>query len=332
MNYVHDERNDGRNVPVTLVGLTVLAVSILTPYVGGFDGEFDFFAALLAIPASIGALVTNVSNAERRWPAWKILVVPSAFIIAMTGVAWLIAAEGAICIAMVLPLWIPASIGGAIVRVLEDRRRRRPRNTALHAVGWAVLPAVVMTLEGERPPEWQVRTVSRSVVIDQSPSTIWPTLLSIADVRPNEGRPNLTQDMLGVPRPTQARLTRFGHLLVRRAGWGPSIRFDEVITSLHPQRELSWRFSFPDDSVQRHTDRHVAPDGEMLNIVSGRYSLGAVGRDRTRVTLATTYRMKARFPAYFAWWGELMLGDIQANVLAIIADRHRRRPSPGEST
>ena len=307
------------------MSLAILAASILYLCFVGFENEFGGYAALVAIPASIGALVTGASDPVSPWPAWKILVIPTACILGMVGLAWLAAAEGAICIAMILPLWVPASIGGAIARALADRHRRKRSEAALHAVGWAVLPAVLLTFEWQHPPQWQVRTVSRSVLVNASRERVWPMLVSITNVRPGEGRSNPTQDILGVPRPTQARLLRQGSRLVRKAEWGPLVRFDEVITDLRPNREIAWHFSFPDDSVQRQTDRHVAPNGGMLNIMRGRYVLEALAPDTTRVTLQTTYRMRTRLPDYFGWWGERMLGDIQANVLAIVAERSRSR-------
>jgi hypothetical protein len=42
------------------------------------------------------------------------------------------------------------------------------------------------------------------------------------------------------------------------------------------------------------------------------------------VSLATTYRMRSRLGWYAALWGERMLGDVEANVLAIIKQRAAR--------
>jgi hypothetical protein len=62
----------------------------------------------------------------------------------------------------------------------------------------------------------------------------------------------------------------------------------------------------------------------MLKIAHGGYTLEPLGEGRVRVTLSTTYRMRSRLDWYLALWGERMLGDVEANVLAIIKARAER--------
>jgi hypothetical protein len=73
--------------------------------------------------------------------------------------------------------------------------------------------------------------------------------------------------------------------------------------------------------VQDYTDRHISPDGPMLKIAKGGYTLTPLPGGRVRVSLATTYRMRSRIGWYAGLWGEVMLGDVHDNVLAIIKDR-----------
>ena len=46
---------------------------------------------------------------------------------------------------------------------------------------------------------------------------------------------------------------------------------------------------------------------------------GAGGR--TKIRLWTRYQLATPFNAYAGWWGERILGDIQDNVLTIVAGR-----------
>ena len=78
---------------------------------------------------------------------------------------------------------------------------------------------------------------------------------------------------------------------------------------------------FPDDSVQAHTDKHIDPDGPVLKIARGGYTLNETENSTVTVELSTTYRMRTRLGLYFGYWGELMLGDVQSNVLEIIKQR-----------
>jgi hypothetical protein len=92
-------------------------------------------------------------------------------------------------------------------------------------------------------------------------------------------------------------------------------------TALTPEKAIAWDFVFPDDSVQAYTDRHIAPDGPLLKIAKGGYRVEPLDDDSVRLTLHTTYRMRSRLGWYLDAWGELLLGDVEDNVLAIIKQR-----------
>lgn len=171
------------------------------------------------------------------------------------------------------------------------------------------------------PPAWTEREVVREITVTAKPSDVWPKLVEIRHVKSGEGRWTFSHDILGIPRPVDAQVARDSGPIVRHARWGEGIRFEEHVVSERFGKEMHWRFSFPDSSLQNHTDRHIAPDGESLRIVSGGYELEPLAGGRTRVRLTTRYAMKTRLPEYMEWWGERLLGDVQGNVLQIIADR-----------
>ena len=52
------------------------------------------------------------------------------------------------------------------------------------------------------------RVVARSIEIDAPAARIWPLLRGIDDVQPGEGRWNLSQNVIGVPRPLGGARTR----------------------------------------------------------------------------------------------------------------------------
>ena len=162
-------------------------------------------------------------------------------------------------------------------------------------------------------------------MVHAPPERVWPRLLSIPDIGADEGRWNVAHDLLGVPRPTEARLVRRGVGFVRLAQWGRNVRFEEHIGSVDPGRSITWAFAFPDGSVQQHTDRHIAPKGFHLDMSTGGYRLEPLPGGRTEVTLRTQYALRSPVNAYAAWWGELLLGGIQDNVLGIVKDRAEGR-------
>ena len=314
---------------VTLVSLALLAGAASYLFAaGGLQSEYAGVASLLLIPAALGALVGNLSDPEGRGSLANLLLWPPLLILGLTGVGWLFFNEGAICIAMVLPLWLPAAVGGALANRWNARRTRRARERDLLSVGWVVLPLSILLIERGQPPAWQERLVTRQAVVSATPEQLWPAVLSIPTIAATEGRATLTHDALGVPRPREAMLVRRGGRLVRSARWGSELRFDEIVTRIEPHSTLAWRFAFGDDSVQRYTDRHIAPDGPMLKILGGSYRLQPLAGGRSLLTLETRYRMRSPLAPYLAWWGERLLGDVQDNILAIVEQRAESSAHP----
>lgn len=284
-----------------------------------FGGEFAGIGALFAMPFCFGALITL---STKSYSPLGCLVAPVVLGV-ISSVLIMLGAEGLICVVMVMPLWFVAGIGGGLATLYLTRKGRRERaeDDRLRSVGLAVLPLVLIGTEAWIPPQWETRDVSRSVIVDATPGAIWPSLASIRNIAPHEGEANLAQDWLGIPRPSDARLVERHGETVRKARWGEDIRFEEILTEVRPGHSMAWRFSFPDASLQNHTDRHISPDGPMLKIERGRYDIEPLADGRARVTLTTTYRMRTRVDWYLGWWAERLLGDIQANVLAIVRDR-----------
>jgi hypothetical protein len=312
---------------LALIAVIVGAFAFLA-YGPGLESAYAGFGALFAIPFAVGALWVQ---ATRIFSILGCLGAP-LLLLALSALLVRIGAEGLVCVAMVMPVWILAGIGGGLMALWMRRQGRREAGAVedfddgsrLRAFGLAVLPFALIFAEQAAPPAWQEREVVRTIAIDAPPSAVWPHMVSIPRIEPQEGKATFTHDWLGIPRPSAASLQAGPSGSVRVAKWGPHIRFEEHIVRRAEGRTLAWRFAFPDDSVQRYTDRHVSPDGPMLKIVSGRYLLMPNANGGSTLTLATRYRMRTRLGWYFAWWGEVLLGDVSENVLAVVKSRAAR--------
>jgi hypothetical protein len=240
----------GRGLALLLLAILIAAAGALFygDSVDRFTAGYASWVALLAIPAALGGLLVHLAYPEGDLPVLGCLVWPSLGIVLVAGFAWLAFGEGAICIAMVLPLWLPAAIVGALVnRWNRARADKANAPSRLNSAAWFAFPLLLATGDGLAPPVWRERAVTSETIIAVSPDRLWPLLVSIPAIRPGEGRRNFTQDVLGVPRPTEAVLVeRDGHL-VRQARWGADIRFEESITEWQENRAIGWRFAFPDD-------------------------------------------------------------------------------------
>jgi hypothetical protein len=131
--------------------------------------------------------------------------------------------------------------------------------------------------------------------------------------------------------PIGARLDRDGLGAVRSVRWQHGIRFQERITEWRPGRRIGWPFAFGDMAAWDYTDRHLLPDNPYMRVESCGYRLEPAGPGRSRPTLDTTYWMRTWPTPYAARWGELVLGDLERNVLAVVKGRAKRdRPRDAE--
>jgi hypothetical protein len=141
------------------------------------------------------------------------------------------AAEGLVCIMMVIPLWILSGLGGGLLVIIynygEAERDDDDLGVRLKAIGWALFPIAIIFGEMYSPPQWTTKVVERQVIIDAAADEVWALLVSIPEIHADEGLSNFTQDWLGVARPSEAKLVERDGKMVRLARWGTDIRFKE---------------------------------------------------------------------------------------------------------
>ena len=279
------------------------------------------FSFLLVLPAVVSAFVAFVADpwAERKLAFY--LMVPVWIMLAACGTASIFLREGVICILILSPLWVGSGAAGAWVTWLIRSRIKASRT---YCVALLVLPLLAMQAEPFVPLPTMQTAVTRSVVIDAPPERIWPLLRGIPDVHPDEGQWNLSQGVIGLPRPEGARLTQDGIGAERIASWTHHIRFRERITQWQPERRIAWRFIFDDLRGWDFTDTHLRPDSDYFRVTTGGYSLQPLADGRSRLTLDTHYWIRTPVNHYSTLWGEFFLGDVENNLLALVKQRAER--------
>lgn len=276
------------------------------------------FAFLLVLPAAVCGFVAYVGDPWKTRSHRFYLLVPVWMLAAVIVLSLIVLREGVICIVLLSPLWIVSGLAGAEITYCL---RRRVRNDRTFCMTLFALPLIASGVEPYVPLPIATATVTRSIVIHASPAAIWPLLRGIPDVRPGEGRWNITQDVIGIPRPTGARLATGGVGADRYARWQHGIAFRERVTEWRPGRALSWSFIFDDMAAWGYTDRHLLPDSAYFRVVTGGYRADPIAPGLTRVTLHTTYRVRTPVNPYARAWGELFLGDLERNLLGLVKDR-----------
>lgn len=280
------------------------------------------FSFLLLLPAGITAFAGYVSDPLatrplRHYRLMSLYVYAAAMLLSLV-----VLHEGVICVLLLMPLWLLSGVVGATIAY---RMRRRGRShDRLYCCALLVVPLLAMQIEPAIPLPTDHATVERSMVIAASPETLWPLLRGVPDVRPDEGRWNLSQDVFGIPRPIGATLTRDGIGGDRIGVWEYGIRFRERITAWEPGRRIEWRFLFDDIDGWDFTDRHLRPDSAYFRVTTGGYRMTPLKDGRTLLTVHTSYRITTPVNAYSRLWGELFLGDLENNLLAMIRQRAER--------
>lgn len=308
-----------------------LGVYLLLTALRPQDGLIGF-SFLLVLPAAIAAFVAYVGDPwnERTGRYYRLVAV--WLMVAAMLLSFVALREGILCIIILAPIWFVSSLAGAELtyRIRLRFRRSDPEAAAdpFRAVAFLVVPLVMIQVEPAIRLPQQETAVTRSILVRAAPEQIWPLLEGVPDVRPSEGRWNLTQDVIGVPRPLGAQLVGRGIGADRLARWDDGIHFRERITVWQPGRAIGWRFIFDDSAGWDFADPHLRPDSRYFRILDGGYRMERVAPGLTRVTLSTRYRIRTPVNAYCALWGELFLGDMETNLLALIRSRAEGSPLP----
>lgn len=277
------------------------------------------FTFLLILPAAISAFVAYVADpfAERSYRFY--MMIPFWILLAVVIASIVFLAEGIICIILLAPLWLGSGIMGTHI-AYRMRSRTSDHNTT-YSSALLLMPMLAMQIEAQIPLPRETTMVTRSIVINAAPEKIWPLLRGIPDVRPGEGAWNLSQDVIGLPRPIGARLVGNGIGADRFADWGERIKFRERITQWVPGRVIGWRFIFDDVEGWKFTDRHLMPNSPYFTVTTGGYRMEPLPDGKTRLTLETNYEIQTPVNLYSRAWGEFFLGDVHNNLLAIIKGR-----------
>lgn len=287
------------------------------------DEGFVTVSFAIIQPAAINAFVAVVGDPLRRRRLRFYLLVPLVTAAGMIAVSIFVLQEGAVCIAMLSPLWVMFGMAGTFIAW-----KLRPRETEVDqagdtfkAHGLLVLPLLAMVVEAQLPVPVERYTVTREVVIDAPAEAIWPMMQGMGEVAPDEGQWNVSQSVIGLPRPQSAHLLGEGPGATRNARWQRGVAFSEVVTDWQPEARIGWRFDFAGSTGWDITDPHLRPDGPYMRIETGGYTLERLPDGKHVLRLHTTYAAQTHFNGYAAPWGELFLGDIQANVLEVIRQR-----------
>lgn len=271
---------------------------------------------LFVVPIVIGYLtvrpVPSPSPNFKWFGPWVscLLVVAGSVIVGL---------EGAICVILALPMMLALSSVGGLIGASRAGRSRAGVPIAF------LLPWVVMGVEPRGAGPVRLVTTTTSIAIDAPVSAVWPLVVSVDSIRPDERRPALFT-AIGFPRPVAATLDRPGVGGVRTASFERGVVFHEAVTAWEPERLI--RFTIDAKDVPSTAlDPHVTIGGPFFDVLDGTYELQPLASGGTLLVLRSEHRVSTRFNFYAGWWSDRIMRSIQRNILDILKAR-AEHPAP----
>lgn len=272
---------------------------------------------LLGAPIAASGVAVAMNDPKSVRGAASHAGVSALTVTVMLVCAGVVLGEGRVCLVMAAPIFYGAGILGGIL----TGQMRKARAGRAMCLAFLVLPLIGVPLEIDQPPSAETHEVVTRIHVDAAPDAVWKRLTEVRDIAADEHRWSFSHDLVGVPRPVDARMDGVGVDAVRRVHWADGVEFEEHVSEWESGRTLAWTFRIGPDASRRILDEHLTVDSDYLRLEEGRYVITPASGGGSEVTLTTRYWIRTPMNAYASWWGDIFLGDFHRNVLTIIKRR-----------
>lgn len=278
-------------------------------------------SGLILMPMAIASVFSAIADPKGERPLWFHVKWIVIVILVLLVLSVILFREGGICVAMAAPFFFMGAIIGSALTVLVLRHQGTRKLPPL----MIMLPLLLAPLETYFTYEMEDDQFTSVIEIDASPADIWAETIEIRNIAPPERQRTFSHDVVGVPKPVDARMEGQGVGAVRQLQWTDGVRFQEVVTAWDENRRLAWDFRFGPDSIPDHVEAHIDVDSSYLKLARGEYVLEPLADGRSRLTLTTHYRIATPINAYCKLWGRIFLNDFHSTVLKVIKARVESR-------
>lgn len=281
-------------------------------------------AFVIVLPFSMGYLSIGVRAREARVRIVERIFVPWIVVLLALLGCELVAWEGTICIAMIMPIALVFGSFGGLAAGAIVRPSQPYIGTASMAIV-ALLPFMIGSMEHRVAPNQNVRTVESDAIIYASPETIWRSIERVPEIHSGE-LPQSWNRSIGFPRPIEASLNHEGIGGVRHATFAGNVLFVETINEWVPERRLGFDIRADTHSIPPTTlDEHVTVGGPYFDVLHGEYILEPEGDRKTRLRLISQHRVSTDFNWYAGLWTDAVMRDVQSSILYVIKNRCESR-------
>jgi hypothetical protein len=274
-----------------------------------FKGQYGS-TLFLGTPFAMGALTSFIFNREYPATSWDTARVTICMFLFVGGALFLLAFEGALCIAMVIPVGLLVGLLGAAMGraiALCGRRALPPAAAAM------LLLPLSLGLEPSRSMGKIWHEVQSSVDINAPPDRVWPHVVAFHPIP----EPSDVLFRLGIAYPLSAHIEGAGIGAVRYCNfstgsfvepvthWDPGFRLGfDVVSSPDPLRELSFYSNLSPPHLHGYL-RSQRGEFRLINLSGG----------RTRLEGSTWYEIEMAPEAYWQLWSDFLIHRIHNRVL-----------------
>lgn len=301
----------GKRVPSALLGIGAgVALGIVMVVLGVlFKGQYGL-ALFFGAPFGMGALTAFLFNRGYPGTLGETILVTISMFMFVAGALFLFAFEGAICIAMAIPLGLLVGLlGAAIGRAIAlcGQRAIPPAITAM------LLLPISVALEPPKVTGRVQHEVRSSVMINAPPELVWSHVIAFEPI----SEPTDLVFRLGIAFPRYAHIEGVGVGAVRYCVFstGP---FVEPITDWEPGKRLGFDVvSSPDPLRELSLYANISPPHlhGYLRSRRGEFRLVDLPGGRTRLEGSTWYEIEMAPESYWRLWTDFLIHRIHNRVL-----------------
>ncbi|GGB95889.1 hypothetical protein GCM10011572_17340 [Pseudoduganella buxea] len=275
-------------------------------------------AFLIVTPFSLGALaVLMAARVGPTTPRRDAGVAAKAMLLFLVTM-FVSLLEGLLCIVLVLPVFMLASVLGGMLAGWLHRHAQAGKGT-VSAI--ALLPLLCGPLEASLPPAQSEQVVSTNLHIDAPPGVVFDQLADVRRIRHDELGFAFVH-LIGLPKPIEADMQGSGPGAVRVSRWEKNVHFEEIITTWERPRAMHYRFHIPPGGIPRDAlDEHVELGGAYFTVLDGGYDLAPAPGGGTTLTLTTRFLNRSQLKLYGDLWGRMVLQDFHRAILGLMRSR-----------
>lgn len=278
-------------------------------------------AFLIGTPFIAGAL-TIYGHRDRVLKITQMIFLPwvtTLLLLLGTAITFL---EGAICIAIMTPLFLfLSSLGGLIMGGCLTIRRRNTKPL----LSVAVLPFVILFAEGSMPLTEHQLQLTESVIVEASAERIWNEIVSAKEIKPDELPVSLSH-LIGVPKPLEGINRHTDGTEIRYSIWEKGVNFEAVVLERELYQRIKWQYVFNENSFPKGSmDDHVAIGGKYFDLHDTEFRLTPITEDKTELTIYASYRINSAINFYAVPASRFLGADFMRTILGLY--KHRSEQS-----